>query len=351
MVSSKQFLQQLQAGKIGEALAVAMSETLELDVTTRLANERGASPMEAGGATHPGEFLRTKINFLTGEVHNEVSKELAMSGNYLQLQQFHIEQMNASHRIVQSHFQQIQELLKSWQESDRIVSRDRGSVPVDVPRSTDIFIDEIESKGFSLAIDDVDELIAKDDDTQLDFVSITEPESWLIPDDLHPPSSVEDRTISDIKNDSYALNLAASVNKLESVDEEKSLTQIDELEEVNVYLDRDDEEWGEWIENDDIGQEPVINYSPANNERAAAIPDWEEHWLQEHTIAIPEPKPPISRIPIARHDVSDSLEKFAPEYVGLSVTTQPDRSEDLSHPIWRKNTEDITSIEDLLSDR
>jgi hypothetical protein len=183
----------------------------------------------------------------------------------------------------------------------------------------------------SLGTEDVDELLAIASEP-LDFSSITEPESWLIPDD-------PGRSISEDKDEDFSfgstVELATSATNLEN--------------DVNLYLDRDDEEWGEWVENDDLLQEPIINYSPTNNHSPSAIPDWEEHWLQQHSVNLPEPKPPISRMPIERPEAYDSLEKFAPEYVGFSANTQPDGSGDLSQPIWRKDIDDLIPIEDLFN--
>jgi hypothetical protein len=351
MVSNERFLQQLQAGKIGEAFALAMSELLELDVTTSLTNVDESGTLEPENVNNSSQFFRTKINFLTGEVHNEVSHELAMSGDDLKLQKLqklHISQMNATHQIVQAQFQQIQELFQLWQRSPS-PTVDGVKSTID---STIISTDFLESEPFSLGTEDVDDLLAIDSQP-LDFPRITEPEVWIPSSHPHQLSDVLDsQTLSEDRDDNFdvitTVDLADRPTNSESDANSKSTDRIDNLDrELNLYLDRDDEEWEEWVENDDLLQEPVINYSP--HHRSSAIPDWEEHWSQQHSVPISAPKTPMTRIPLNRPETDDSLGKFAPEYVGFSATTQTDRSGDLSQPIWLKDLEDINPIEDLLA--
>jgi hypothetical protein len=109
MISSTEFQQTLQAGKIHQALAILMRDATELDITTRLTED---STTDAQTGTKG--YLRTKINLLTGEIQNEVSKDILASGNsYLKLQQLHHDRIVASDRIVQGYLSQLKAILAS----------------------------------------------------------------------------------------------------------------------------------------------------------------------------------------------------------------------------------------------
>jgi hypothetical protein len=107
MISSAEFQQTLQAGKIHQALALLVRDAVELDITTRLTED-----LIADSQTGNSAYLRTKINLLTGEIQNEVSKDIVVNGtSYLKLQQLHIDRIVASDRIVQSYLSQLKAIL------------------------------------------------------------------------------------------------------------------------------------------------------------------------------------------------------------------------------------------------
>lgn len=107
MISSEEFQQTLQAGKIHQALALLVRDAVELNVTTRLTEDSIPNCQTSDSA-----YLHTKINLLTGEIEHEVGKDVvANSNNYLRLQQLHIDQIVASDRIVQSYLDQIKAIL------------------------------------------------------------------------------------------------------------------------------------------------------------------------------------------------------------------------------------------------
>jgi hypothetical protein len=107
MISSTEFQQILQSGKMHQALAILVRDATELDITTRLM-EDSITDCQTGNTG----YLRTKINLLTGEIHNEVSKDILTSGNsYLKLQQLHHDRIVASDRIVQGYFSQLKAIL------------------------------------------------------------------------------------------------------------------------------------------------------------------------------------------------------------------------------------------------
>ncbi|WP_295622159.1 hypothetical protein [Chamaesiphon sp. GL140_3_metabinner_50] len=106
MISSQEFHQKLQAGKIHEALTLVMQSAIELDITTRITEDLEQNQSEGG------EYLRTKIDLLTGTVENEVSKNLLTDNlNYLKLQQLHLDRINNTHQIVRDCLHQIRAIL------------------------------------------------------------------------------------------------------------------------------------------------------------------------------------------------------------------------------------------------
>jgi hypothetical protein len=106
MISSQEFHQKLQAGKIHEALTLVVQSAIELDITTRSTEDLEQSQSEGC------EYLRTKIDLLTGSVENEVSKNLlADSPNYHKLQQLHLDRIKNTHQIVRDYLHQIRAIL------------------------------------------------------------------------------------------------------------------------------------------------------------------------------------------------------------------------------------------------
>ncbi len=111
MISSEEFQQKLQAGQIQAALALAGCDpsrlqevfTQELDITTRI---------RADARSSGNEYLRTKINLLTGAIENEVGGGVAIEENsYIALKQLHIDQILTSYQIVSSHLDRITAIL------------------------------------------------------------------------------------------------------------------------------------------------------------------------------------------------------------------------------------------------
>jgi hypothetical protein len=106
MISSQEFQEKLQAGQIHEALALALQAASELDITTRMTEDL---PNQRSSGS---EYLRTKINLLTGNVENEVGKKIVTdNNNYLKLQQLHIDRVADSHRLVCSFLHQLEAIL------------------------------------------------------------------------------------------------------------------------------------------------------------------------------------------------------------------------------------------------
>ena len=104
MAASDDFKQQLKAGKIVDALTLALGEAIELEITTWVSSESGTdSPL-------PGHRLRTRMNIVDGEIDNEVGPQFIGNGPYIELRQFHLEQLQVGRQMMQSNLATLQQL-------------------------------------------------------------------------------------------------------------------------------------------------------------------------------------------------------------------------------------------------
>ncbi len=109
MASSDDFREQLKAGNITEALALALSEAVELKITTWVASVEDG--IEADQAK-PGHRLRTRVNMIEGDIENEIGDQFLGYGRYRELRQFHLDQVAEGHKIIQDNLKSLQKLFE-----------------------------------------------------------------------------------------------------------------------------------------------------------------------------------------------------------------------------------------------
>lgn len=142
MASSDDFRKQLKAGNITEALALALSEALELKITTWVASTEDEVQAEEA---KPGERLRTRINLIEGDIDNEVGDRFLNTGPYRELRQLHLEQVAQGNKIIQSNLKSLQKLfevlvaLRYPNSSPRFVSPDLAGVESPLLPAIDTF--------------------------------------------------------------------------------------------------------------------------------------------------------------------------------------------------------------------
>ncbi|AFZ12797.1 hypothetical protein Cri9333_1915 [Crinalium epipsammum PCC 9333] len=107
MAASDDFKEQLKAGKIVEALALALSEAIELQVTTWVSSDQETD-------IKPGQRLRTRINLLEGDIENEIGKQFIGNSPYRELRDFHRDQVNQGQKIIQDNLNSLQKLFELW---------------------------------------------------------------------------------------------------------------------------------------------------------------------------------------------------------------------------------------------
>ncbi|MFE1746552.1 hypothetical protein [Coleofasciculus sp. H7-2] len=108
---SNEFKAQLKAGKIVEALTLALSEAIELEITTWVSS--ADSDTSAGVRTDQplsGHCMRTRINIVDGDIENEVGSEFLNSGPYNELREFHLQQVQEGREIIQENLANLQQL-------------------------------------------------------------------------------------------------------------------------------------------------------------------------------------------------------------------------------------------------
>jgi len=108
MTASDDFKQQLKAGKIVDALTLALGEAIELEITTWVSSDSATDTQL--NSPLPGHRMRTRMNIVDGEIDNEVGPEFIGNGPYIELRQFHMEQLQVGRQMIQSNLATLQQL-------------------------------------------------------------------------------------------------------------------------------------------------------------------------------------------------------------------------------------------------
>ncbi len=130
MAASDDFKQLLKAGKIVEALALALGEAVELKITTWVSTESTAdaqaSTFGQDSATS-GNRMETRINLVDGEIDNEIGNQFIANGPYTELRNFHQQQIAQSYKFIQNNLHSLQQLLEVWASMQQLGLSDAES--------------------------------------------------------------------------------------------------------------------------------------------------------------------------------------------------------------------------------
>ncbi|RMF23766.1 MAG: hypothetical protein D6756_08150 [Cyanobacteria bacterium J083] len=102
MNATEEFKAKIKAGDVFDALAIAMSEAVDLTITTSITPEKADSP---------AQFLRTRINLIEGKIENELSQNLMQNPAAQDLRKFHMEQVLEGQEIILKHLEGLQKML------------------------------------------------------------------------------------------------------------------------------------------------------------------------------------------------------------------------------------------------
>ena len=111
MAISDDFKEKLKAGKIVDALTLALGEAVELEITTWVSapNSDAKTLVEADKPSADCR-IRTRINIVEGEIDNEVGSKFIGNGPYTELRQFHMEQVQEGRQTIQQNLENLQQL-------------------------------------------------------------------------------------------------------------------------------------------------------------------------------------------------------------------------------------------------
>ncbi len=111
MAASDDFKAALKAGRIKEALQIALSEAVELDIKTWVC---AANPYQANQEVPEhslsGYRMRTRINIVEGKIDTEVGSQFVGNGPYTELKDFHLSQIEESRDILEQNLENLEQL-------------------------------------------------------------------------------------------------------------------------------------------------------------------------------------------------------------------------------------------------
>ncbi len=112
MAISDDFKEQLKAGKIVDALTLALGEAVELEITTWVSSSKNSETGTSGDGEKPtpDSRMRTRMNIVDGAIDNEVGSRFIGNGPYTELRQFHMEQVQQGRQIIQQNLENLQQL-------------------------------------------------------------------------------------------------------------------------------------------------------------------------------------------------------------------------------------------------
>ena len=118
MSASDEFRAKITAGEMLDAMAIAMSEAIELNITTWITDEADSPGQES----QPGHRMRTRINLIDGEVDNEIGREFATNPAYDQLQKLHLEQVRKGREILLNNLASLQSMFAMLNETQTVMA-------------------------------------------------------------------------------------------------------------------------------------------------------------------------------------------------------------------------------------
>ncbi|MGB7442016.1 MAG: hypothetical protein WA919_13170 [Coleofasciculaceae cyanobacterium] len=113
MATSDDFKEKLRAGKIVDALTLALGEVVELEITTWVSessSEKENLLSVKADQPRPDCRMRTRINIVDGDIENEVGSQFIGNGRYTELRQFHLSQVQEGRQIIQQNLDSLQQL-------------------------------------------------------------------------------------------------------------------------------------------------------------------------------------------------------------------------------------------------
>jgi hypothetical protein len=225
MAASAEFKQALRAGQLAEAFALAMSKTPELEITTWIATPNQTS-QSSSVQPQPGHRLRTQINLVAGEIKNEIGDRFIHNNAYQEVHQFHLDQVSRGHQTIKQNLLSLQQMfrlmavLQNYQQGGEYRELNWSLEAKSLPSETNNSQSPQKSH------------LATSNPVQLNSASSVNYPELEAQSDRYPTTFISAEEDDDE-------NILLSLEDLEAESEDQSEPQSVE------------EEWGEWLEEDD----------------------------------------------------------------------------------------------------
>lgn len=248
MTSSKDFKQAIREGRLNDAFVIAMGNAPELHITTWV-----ASPEDNQSKPVAGEYLRTHVNLVEGEIINEIGEKLIGDDLYSTLQKFHLQQVTQGHQTISQNLQSLQQMFRLLAVLQKQQKGEGYTPPINTWKIAETSLPPQTPSNHSV------------NNNSFEAVSESEDLSMMEDDDYEEDSEVVDSLLS----------LDDLEVEIEPPDQEQIYTQQQSMRQSA----KKEEDWGDWMEEDEEGNSQVIGLDDIEIEQTE---DWQsEDWGDE----------------------------------------------------------------------
>lgn len=273
MTSRDDLREAIKSGKLADALVMAMSNAVELNITTWVTSEEKKPTLSPQAES--GESLRSQINLVEGKINNEVGEKFVDSTTHKDIKRFHLEQVLQGNKTIRDNIKSLQKLFELLQaikkhQGDRALSQE---ALLDLFSSTISRQPEINVVSPSTREEDLEEPEIDDnwDDSVLDiFESVPHQEDS---EEANPDSNSEMELLIETSEDDLLMPTPEMpVTDLEIEDWEEARVEFlpgmdsdwrdDEAEGSILSLDdldassEEEEDWGDFLEEEEEIKSP-----------------------------------------------------------------------------------------------
>ena len=236
MAVSTEFKKALRQGKLSEALVIAMGNAPELHITTWI-----SSPEDNSAQSSRGKCIKTHVNLVEGKISNAVGEDLIEDNLYSAVQKFHSQQVTQGHQAISQNLQSLQQmfrLMAIWQKQQN--------------------------------------------GTEFQPIELLEslPKISASPPTIKPTPIIAPTVNQEIDLAANSFNQRIEPKDESEADEEitdalMSLVDLGIEEEENPQIvDQENEDWGEWLDDDDSNvEQDILNLESVDLDEAK---DWGE---------------------------------------------------------------------------
>ena len=238
MASSTEFKKALREGKFSEALAIAMGNSPELHITTWI-----SSPEDNSAQPSKGKCLKTHVNLVEGKISNAIGEDLMGDSLYGAIQKFHSQQVNQGHEAISENLRSLQQmfrLMTLWQKQQNGAEFQQIQLSESLPK--------IPPSPIAIEPSPVIAPTVKQTSQEIDI----------------DPNSFASGIVQQNSSESEADDLTDTLLSLVDLDLED--------EENSGAVDEDNEDWGEWLDDDDSTvEEEILNLESIDVDE---VKDW-----------------------------------------------------------------------------